>query len=172
MDWNCPICKEDKIPVVLVPCGHSYCYECSRHSQECGFCRKKIKTTVVSTVICNMLGVDIPVFDPEKDLQKLLENKYKDIKEEGEKKVEEIVLDLLSDVQYILSHGYYEKTFSGNLSYFEEEIVKTRLTELFKKYNISVRIVVKESEFRVELTVSHNKPSDLLSMLGGIMQQQ
>ena len=48
MPWSCPICKEEAVPVVLVPCGHSYCVSCAQKATTCGFCRVPKDDIVVS----------------------------------------------------------------------------------------------------------------------------
>jgi hypothetical protein len=41
---TCPICLADPISTAIIPCGHTFCTNCSRRmSMECGICRGKIR---------------------------------------------------------------------------------------------------------------------------------
>ena len=39
----CQICFDNKINTVIVPCGHTFCYDCIKTSKICYFCRGEIK---------------------------------------------------------------------------------------------------------------------------------
>ena len=39
---ECSICNDNNIDIALVPCGHTYCFNCIRNSPNCFICRQQI----------------------------------------------------------------------------------------------------------------------------------
>ena len=42
--FECKICMEKLNKIMLVPCGHCFCLECSRNLKECPICRSTISS--------------------------------------------------------------------------------------------------------------------------------
>lgn len=42
--FECKICMERLNKIMLVPCGHCFCLECSRNLKECPICRSSISS--------------------------------------------------------------------------------------------------------------------------------
>lgn len=41
---DCKICFDNLIEVILLPCGHCYCHNCSNNMTKCYICQQEIKS--------------------------------------------------------------------------------------------------------------------------------
>ena len=41
--YDCHICYERHFDIILVPCGHVLCHQCSPNATHCYFCRERIE---------------------------------------------------------------------------------------------------------------------------------
>ena len=45
-DLQCQICYENRLDIVLNPCGHMFCLECFKDSTKCFNCRKEVTSII------------------------------------------------------------------------------------------------------------------------------
>jgi hypothetical protein len=45
-ELQCQICYENRLDIVLNPCGHMFCYKCFKDSDKCFVCRKDVNNVI------------------------------------------------------------------------------------------------------------------------------
>jgi hypothetical protein len=45
-ELQCQICYENRLDIVLNPCGHMFCYKCFKDSDKCFNCRKPVTSII------------------------------------------------------------------------------------------------------------------------------
>ena len=45
-ELQCQICYENRLDIVLNPCGHMFCYKCFKDSDKCFNCRKEVTSVI------------------------------------------------------------------------------------------------------------------------------
>ena len=150
--WSCPICNKETVPSVLVPCGHSCCLECAEKCNNCSVCRYPTETIIFSVELCNLLKIDVPKIERPKTHKAIIEDSYSNIKKESQKKINNMIDQILVDIQHIFENDYYEQTFAEKISQFDKKTLETNLDTLLKDHNFDIRIVNAQNGCRIELS--------------------